>query len=90
MSCRKQTYIFRAMSVQAGADITTAILGIGSYRNGPAYSVRTAANKEAGAATDTNVSCGEMDGVSARGGRPRLMVDVGTKPGEIVLFHMNI
>ena len=87
LSCRKaDVYLPRCMSAFVGADITTAILGSGLTETDRILSA-DGSHKEAAAAIDTNVSCGEMDGVSAaRGGRPRLMVDVGTN-GEIVLFH---
>ena len=86
LSCRKaDVYLPRCMSAFVGADITTAILGSGLTETDRILSA-DGSHKEAAAAIDTNVSCGEMDGVSAaRGGRPRL-VDVGTN-GEIVLFH---
>ena len=85
LSCRKaDVYLPRCMSAFVGADITTAILGSGLTETDRILSA-DGSHKEAAAAIDTNVSCGEMDGVSAaRGGRPRL--DVGTN-GEIVLFH---
>lgn len=87
LSCRKaDVYLPRCMSAFVGADITTAILGSGLTETDRIPGA-DGSRKEAAAAIDTNVSCGEMDGVSAaRGGRSRLMVDVGTN-GEIVLFH---
>ena len=87
LSCRKaDVYLPRCMSAFIGADITTAILGSGLTETDRIPGA-DGSRKEAEAAIDTNVSCGEMDGVSAaRGGRSRLMVDVGTN-GEIVLFH---
>ncbi len=87
LSCRKaDVYLPRCMSAFVGADITTAILGSGLTETDRIPGA-DGSRKEAAAAIDTNVSCGEMDGVSAaRSGRSRLMVDVGTN-GEIVLFH---
>ena len=87
LSCRKaDVYLPRCMSAFVGADITTAILGSGLTETDRIPGA-DGSRKEAEAAIGTNVSCGEMDGVSAaRGGRSRLMVDVGTN-GEIVLFH---
>lgn len=87
LSCRKaDVYLPRCMSAFVGADITTAILGSGLTETDRIPGAE-GSRKEAAAAIDTNVSCGEMDGVSAaRSGRSRLMVDVGTN-GEIVLFH---
>ena len=87
LSCRKaDVYLPRCMSAFVGADITTAILGSGLTETDRIPGA-DGSRKEAAAAIDTNVSCGELDGVSAaRSGRSRLMVDVGTN-GEIVLFH---
>ena len=87
LSCRKaDVYLPRCMSAFVGADITTAILGSGLTETDRIPGA-DGSRKEAAAAIDTNVSCGEADGVSAaRSGRSRLMVDVGTN-GEIVLFH---
>ena len=87
LSCRKaDVYLPRCMSAFVGADITTAILGSGLTETDRIPGA-DGSRKEAAAAIDTNVSCGEMDGVSVvRSGRSRLMVDVGTN-GEIVLFH---
>ena len=87
LSCRKaDVYLPRCMSAFVGADITTAILGSGLTETDRIPGAE-GSRKEAAAAIDTNVSCGEMDGVSAaRSGRSRLLVDVGTN-GEIVLFH---
>ena len=85
LSCRKaDVYLPRCMSAFVGADITTAILGSGLTETDRIPGA-DGSRKEAAAAIDTNISCGETDGVSAEGS-PRLMVDVGTN-GEIVLFH---
>ena len=85
LSCRKaDVYLPRCMSAFVGADITTAILGSGLTETDRILSA-DGSRKEAAAAIDTNISCGETDGVSAECS-PRLMVDVGTN-GEIVLFH---
>ncbi len=64
LSCRKaDVYLPRCMSAFVGADITTAILGSGLTETDRILSAD--GSQKAAAAIDTNVSCGEMDGVSA-------------------------